>query len=158
MVGGTVFARLIGRPGAPPPIPPPRHAEWLSESDIEDFHGYTSVLHDSMPLALFRAHLEIEPLPPCRENGVTEERDEERPTTRYPLLVPLPLVRVIELHGRGVPISGTALSAAFNCVSISSRELDGSRPDFSISTYLGGRIFGFWMEELILDSTYLLIR
>lgn len=30
--------------------------------------------------------------------------------------------RVIPLHGRGVPISGVGSSAAFNCVSISSRE------------------------------------
>lgn len=30
--------------------------------------------------------------------------------------------RVILLHGRGVPISGVGSSAAFNCVSISSRE------------------------------------
>lgn len=76
IVGGTVFARLIGRPRVPPPRRHHRHStlssaflsrhrEWLSESDIEDFHGYTSVLHDSVALALFRAHLEIEPLPPC---------------------------------------------------------------------------------------------
>lgn len=44
------------------------------------------------------------------------ERDEAWPTTRC-----RSPVRVIELHGRGVPISGAALSAAFNCVSISSR-------------------------------------
>lgn len=134
MVGGTVFARLIGRPRAPPPpltpypFPPTLscHAEWLSESDIEDFHGYTS------GIARFHATCFVSCPPrnrafatPSRENGVTEERDEERPTTRYASPSSSP-VRVIELHGRGVPISGTALSAAFNCVSISSRNSMGA--------------------------------
>lgn len=58
------------------------------------------------------------------------------------------LVRVIELHGRGVPISGTALSAAFNCVSISSRE-PTRLFDFDVS----GRTDLWILDELILDST-----
>lgn len=96
MVGGTVFARLIGRPRAPPPHPIPFLPRFpVTPNDYRKVisrisTGTLRVLHDSMPLALFRAHLEIEPLPPCRENGVTEERDEERPTTRYPSPSPLP--------------------------------------------------------------------
>lgn len=157
MVGGTVFARLIGRPRAPPPpltpypFPPTLscHAEWLSESDIEDFHGYTS------GIARFHATCFVSCPPrnrafatPSRENGVTEERDEERPTTRYPSPSSSP-VRVIELHGRGVPISGTALSAAFNCVSISSRNSMGADQTFRFRhIWMDGSLdsgWNFWL-------------
>lgn len=133
IVGGTVFARLIGQARVPPllrPLPKTlsaflsRYSEWLSESDIEDFQGYTLVLHDSVALALFRANvIEALRLTGLRRDGEggsrmgwLRPRDEVRPTTRCCRSA----VRVIELHGRGVPISGVGLSAAFNCVSISS--------------------------------------
>lgn len=139
IVGGTVFARLIGRPRVLPSSPSPSHrtpfslplslspnstAEWLSESDIEDFQR----LH--FGIARFRGTCFVSCPPRNRafatllEAGPRKwgdwERDEERPTTRC-----RSPVRVIELHGRGVPISGAALSAAFNCVSISSRNSTG---------------------------------
>lgn len=93
------------------------------------------VLHDSVALALFRASRNRGSDPYGRPGagaaGAAEEwGGEERErgsglTTRR-----RSSVRVIELHGRGVPISGAGLSAAFNCITISSRD-SKTRRDFS---------------------------
>lgn len=158
MVGGTVFARLIGRPRAPPPptaYPFPStlscHAEWLSESDIEDFHGYTS------GIARFHATCFVS-CPPRNRAFATLPRkwgdwgagwgtaDDSIPLT---LTLPLPSVRVIELHGRGVPISGTVLSAAFNCVSISSRNSTGTDQTFRFRRiWMDGSLDSGWNFSL----------
>lgn len=93
------------------------------------------VLHDSVALALFRASRNrgSDPYgcPGAGAAGAAEEwGGEERERGSGPTTRRRSSVRVIELHGRGVPISGTGLSAAFNCITISSRN-SKTRRDFS---------------------------